>query len=196
MPKYKTINKLSKASYQKNKDIQDIDGYTLDKKLSTKENKVFHNDETGQTVVANRGTIGTVNDWSNNAAYVTQQYGKTDRFKHAKKVQKRALDKYGSVDANIGHSQGAVIARKLKKKQMTKQVVNINPATLGQKEDDNVTTLKSSRDVVSVLHRKDKNTDIIGAKSYNPLTEHSSTILDRNGDKELIGFGFHFHVPL
>jgi hypothetical protein len=164
--------------------------------LSTSENKVFHNPDTNKTIVANRGTIGTAKDWGNNAAYVTQQYGKTTRFKHAEKVQKRALDKYGEVDGNIGHSQGAVIARKMGKKGLTKQVVIINPATLGQKEASNVTTIKSSRDVVSALHKDDKNTIKIRAKTYNPLTEHSSEILDRHGEDDLVGFGWHFHVPL
>ena len=194
--KGKTLNQLSKASYKKNKEIQDIDGFKLDKKLSTSENKVFHNPDTGKTIVSNRGTIGTAKDWGNNAAYVTQQYGKTTRFKHAEKVQKRALDKYGQVDGNIGHSQGAVVARKMGKKGLTKAVVNINPATLGKREANNVTTIKSSRDLVSVLHKDDKNTRTIKAKTYNPLTEHSSEILDRQGESELVGFGYHFHVPL
>jgi hypothetical protein len=191
--KYKDVNLISKASYKRNKDVQDVAGYKLDKKLSTKEAKVFHNPDTGKTVVANRGTQG-LSDWGNNVAYVTGNYGKTNRFKHAEKVQKRAIDKYGEVDANIGHSQGAVIARKMGKKGKTKQVVNINPATLGQREEDNVTTLKSSRDPVSILHKVDANTHVIGAESYNPLTEHSSSILDRSNG-ELVGFGWtSFHV--
>jgi hypothetical protein len=191
--KLKDIAKISKASYKKNREIDDVDGYKLDKKLSTREAKVFHNPDTGKTIVANRGTQG-LKDWGNNVAYVTGNYGKTTRFKHAEKVQKRALDKYNEVAVNVGHSQGAVIARKLGKKGKTKQVVNINPATLGQKEEDNVTTIRSSRDPVSVLHKMDANTHVIGADSFNPLTEHSSSILDRSNG-ELVGFGWtSFHV--
>jgi hypothetical protein len=194
--KYKDINKISKASYQKNKDIQDVGGYKLDKKLSTSENKVFHNAESGKTVISNRGTIATGKDWSNNVAYAVGKYGSTERMKRATKTQQKAIEKYGSVDANVGHSQGAAVARKIGKKNMTKQVVNINPASKGEREDDNVTTLKSGRDVVSALHKKNKKTDVIGAKSFNPLTEHSSAVLDRDGDKELVGFGFHHWVNL
>jgi hypothetical protein len=191
--KHKDIAKISKASYKRNKEVEDVDGYQLDRNLSTREAKVFHNPNTGKTIVANRGTQGAA-DWANNVAYVTGNYGKTNRFKHAEKVQKRAIDKYGEVDANVGHSQGAVISRKMGKKGRTKQVVNINPATLGQREEDNVTTLKSSRDPVSILHRNDTNTHVIGAESYNPLTEHSSSILDRSTG-ELVGFGWRsFHV--
>jgi hypothetical protein len=191
--KFKDISKISKASYKRNKEVEDVDGYQLDRDLSTREAKVFHNPDTGKTIIANRGTQG-LSDWSNNAAYLTKSYNKTARFKHAAKVQKRTLDKYGEVDANIGHSQGAVIARKMGKQGKTKQVVNINPATLGVKEADNVTTIKSSRDPVSVLHKMDNNTHVIGANSFNPLVEHSSSILDRS-DGKLVGFGWtHFHI--
>jgi hypothetical protein len=119
--KLSDINQIGITSYKKNKDVQDVAGYLLDRNLSKREAKVFHNPETGKTIIANRGTQGAA-DWANNVAYVTGNYGKTNRFKHAEKVQKRAIDKYGEVDANVGHSQGAVIARKMGKKGKIKDV--------------------------------------------------------------------------
>jgi hypothetical protein len=191
--KYKTVSKLTKASYAKNREIpDDIDGWELDRNLSTSENKVFHNPDSGKTTMVSRGTQGLA-DWGNNAAYVTKQYKNTKRFQHAKKINERAQDAYGQVDSYLGHSQGSVISRKLSRKNEESKAILINPASLGKKENKRTTTIKSSRDPVSILHKNDKNTHVIKAESLNPFTEHSSAILERDGE-QFIGAGFHFHV--
>jgi len=60
------ISKISKSSYKKNRDVEDIDGYVLDKGLSTSEAKVFVNKDKNKVVIANRGTNPTLSDWTNN----------------------------------------------------------------------------------------------------------------------------------
>jgi hypothetical protein len=186
MATHKEIQKLIEASYKKNKDIEDVGDFKLDKKLSTSEAKVFHDDSTGKTVIANKGTAGTVRDWSNNAKYVTGQYNKTQRMKNARKVQKEAKEKYGSVDTNVGHSQSGVIARKFAKNGKTKEAVLVNPATLGERTGDNVKTVRSDRDLVSILNNKDNKTETIKSDSWNPLVNHAPSILQKS-PKYLVG---------
>jgi hypothetical protein len=177
MSTHKEIQKLIEASYKKNKDIKDVGGYKLDKNLSTAENKVFHDEKTGKTVVANRGTTGTVRDWSNNVAYVTGNYNKTQRMKNARVTQKKARDKYGKVDENVGHSQGAVVSRKLAKNGKTDSAVLVNGASLGERTGDNVKSIRAKNDVVSILNNKKNNTETIDTGSYDVLKNHSPSIL-------------------
>jgi hypothetical protein len=65
----KKLQHFSSSSYKKNKDIQGIGKYRLDKSLSTSEAKVFVNKDTGKVVVANRGTRPTLKDWTNNILF-------------------------------------------------------------------------------------------------------------------------------
>lgn len=177
MSTHEEIRKLIEASYKKNKDIDTINGYKLDKQLSTSEAKVFHNDSTGKTVIANRGTIGTVRDWTNNAKYATGQYNTTKRMKNARNTQKKAIDKYGVVNQNVGHSQGAIASRKFANSGKTDSATILNPATLGEHTGDNVKTIRANNDVVSILSNKNNNTETIKSHSWNPLINHSPSIL-------------------
>jgi hypothetical protein len=190
----KQVNEFITSSYAKNvgSASQNIEpNYKLDTGLSSKEVKVY-NDPLAQdkTVVVNRGTIGTAKDWSNNAMYAIGLYDKTDRFKNAVDVQNKAIKKYGKVDINIGHSQGAIITRKLKDKKLTNQIINVNPASMGEKQRKDETIVKSKSDIVSLLQPKGKTGNIIiKPAGYNPLTEHSADILKRIDPTTLIGKG-------
>ena len=162
MTTYRQLQELIKASYKKNREIGDIDGYELDKQLSTSETKVFHDPDKDKTVVVNRGTNPTLRDWSNNIAYLNGNYDKTQRMRNATMTQDKAIKKYGSVDTNIGHSQGSVIASRLKEKGKTGKVIQVNPASLGERDGDDVYTIRSKADFVSMLHKdndKTKNLD-------------------------------------
>ena len=191
----KQVNEFITASYAKNvgSASQNIEPhYKLDTGLSSKEVKVYNDPKAqDQTVVVNRGTAGTVKDWSNNAMYALGQYNSTDRMQNAIDVQKKAIQKYGKVDVNIGHSQGAIITRRLNEKGLTKQIINVNPASKGEKQKKNETIVKSSSDIVSLLQptNKKKGNVIIKPTSYNPLTEHSADILKRTDQTTLIGKG-------
>ena len=98
----------------KDKPSEKIGNYVLDKDLSTAEAKVYHDPATNKTIVSNRGTSG-ITDWGNNLVYALSNdlYKKTGRYKRAKDTQEKAIQKYGKVDSNVGHSQGAIITRNL-----------------------------------------------------------------------------------
>lgn len=188
--KGKEIDQFVKGSYEDRKGkTTKIGEYELDKSLSNATVKVYHDPKTGKTVVANRGTKSTsLSDWTNNMAYAVGLYDKTGRYKQAEETQKKAIAKYGKDSiSNVGHSQGAIITRKLKDKGLTNELINVNPASKGEKVRKGETVIKSSGDVVSALVPKGKRVKVIRAKSYNPLTEHSSSILE--GDERVYGNG-------
>lgn len=170
------------ASYT-NRTENKVGDFELDKQLSTRKAQVYHNPKTDEVVVSNRGTTGTAADWANNAAYTLGLYDKTGRMKQAEKVQRKALDKYGKVDVNVGHSQGGIITRKLNEKGLTNEVINVNPAAMFEKQRKNESVIRSSRDVVSGLHtlnpfaKKKKTVTVKGV--YNPLREHGTEFLGR-----------------
>ena len=163
-----------------------VGDFVLDKQLSTRKAQVYHNPKTNEVVVNNRGTAPTIADWTNNLAYVTGNYDKTGRMKQAEKVQRKAIAKYGKVDVNVGHSQGGIITRKLNEKGLTKEVINLNPASMFEKQKKNEYVIRSSRDLVSGLQSinpfsKKKNTKVVKGV-YNPIKEHGTDLLSRMGN--------------
>jgi hypothetical protein len=199
----KALKELVSASYSKNPE-ENIDGFVLDKSLSNETAKVYYNPHTGQATIVHRGTSGA-NDWLNNAAYATGLYNTTNRYKQGEATQKAVEDKYGAKNVStIGHSQGAVLARKLGKN--SKEIINLNPAYMGEQQGENEYNVNSSTDVVSSLlkpketfnkyfypstYRKNKEKNIT-IESKNPadvLTEHSSKILNRLDPNQMIGQG-------
>ena len=172
-----------------------VGDYILDKQLSTGTSKVYHNPATGQVVVAHKGTEG-ITDWGNNAVYALggkSAYKMTPRYKEAKKVQKKAEKKYGSQNVStIGHSQGGLQAELLGGK--SKEIITLNKATrpFESNKNKNQFDVRSKGDVVSAANPFGKKTskDIeIKSGSYNPLTEHSSGVLDKLDDDLMIGQG-------
>jgi hypothetical protein len=168
-----------------------VGDYVLDRELSSDRAAVYHNAVTGKTLISNRGTTGTMQDWSNNAQYLMGTYDDTARLKHAVETQDRAIAKYGKVDTNIGHSQGAVITRKLNEMGKTGEVVNLNGASMFEKQKNNETRIRSANDVVSFMASlapsRKRNATISG--SWNPLKEHSAGILDRLDPLHVFGKG-------
>jgi len=181
-----TVKGLIDASYT-NRTENKVGDLVLDRQLSTRKAQVYTNPTTGQVVVANRGTTGTAADWANNALYSIGLYGKTDRMKQAKKVQKAAIKKYGHVDVNVGHSQGGIITRRLNDAGLTGEVINVNPASMGERHRKNETVLRSGSDLVSAMHRGKKRTHVVKGIS-NPLEEHSTKFLGRM-KKDFVGKG-------
>jgi len=190
------IQHMSSASYKKNKDIKGIGKYRLDKSLSTSEAKVFVNTDTGKVVVSNRGTTPTLKDWTNNLSLLVGQYKNTQRYKNARDIQQKVIDKYPNYKVlNIGHSQGAAITKRLNEEGLTSEIININPAALPtDKKKDNETTIRSSGDVISMYDKPKKGDVMIKSETVNPLAEHKTTIVDRLEPKTYIGSGFSFWV--
>ena len=181
------INLFIKNSYNKKTPVDDINGFIKDKDLSTDEIQTYFNKLNGQVVVVFRGTEGTLTDWSNNAQYVIGNYENTDRFKRAKTLFNKIIKKYNEKNLTlVGHSQGAILSRKLGKN--VKEVINVNPASLSEKLMPNEYNIKSKIDVVSMFLKSNDKTTTIKNSSYNPVAEHSSEILEKVPN-QIIGAG-------
>lgn len=173
-------------SYSNNPE-QNIDDYQFDKDLSNDIAKVYYSPTKNHSVITHRGT-GSAKDWANNLAYATGLYKYTDRFKRGKEAQERTEKKYGQNNTStIGHSQGSILSRELGKN--SKEIINLNPATKNEKSLNNEYNIKSSGDVVSFLKKPKQNDIVVKSETYNPLTEHSTAILDRLDQNKMIGQG-------
>lgn len=177
-------------SYSSNPE-ENINGYILDKDLSTDEGKVYYNPELNHATLTHRGTEGTLRDWSNNLKYglSSDLYKNTDRFKRAKQLQEATEKKYGTQNVStLGHSQGSILSRELG--QNSKEIINLNPASKGESSKANEYNIKASNDVVSKLKIPDSKTTVIKSGWIsNPLTEHSTAILNRLDQNKMIGQG-------
>lgn len=170
-----TLQGLLNASYDKK--IKKVDGFDQDRELSTKTSKVYVNPDTGQTVVAHKGTSGLL-DWGNNAVYALtgeKGYRQTSRFKEAEKVQNKAEKKYGNQNiTTIGHSQGGLQAELLGKD--TKEIITLNKATrpFANTTSKNQYDIRTEGDLVSSLNpfQKQKNVSTIES-NLNPLEAHA-----------------------
>ena len=194
------VKKFIDASYKKNPDER-IDDYILDKSLSNDYAKTYYNPKTKQAVVVHRGTSGA-SDWLNNVAYASGVYTYTNRYKTGKQIQEKAYKKYGKSNVStLGHSQGAVLSRKLGAD--SKEIINVNPAYMGETKGKNEYNIRSSSDLVSgilapvnvlssTLFPKYTKNHEITIQSDNPvdvLTEHSPEILNRLEQDRMIGKG-------
>ena len=166
-----------------------------DKELSKDSASVFLNYATGQVVVAHRGTISTVKDWSNNLVYAIggeKLYKTTDRYKISKDVQKSAEAKYGAENVTtISHSQGGIAAELVGGK--SKEIINYNKATApfqANTINKNQTDVSADFDVISRLNpfqnTKAKSRVKFDAKSKNILYNHSIKALD-NLQRDTVG---------
>ena len=187
------LTKFFKSSYSGKKAPKQIDTYNLDEGISNKYGTVYYDPEKNHAVITHKGTHGdttleAIKDWGNNAAYAMGLYKYTNRYKQGKKLQDATEQKYGAQNiSTLGHSQGSKLARDLG--QNTKEIINLNPAYLGEKPLKNEYNIRSSGDVVSVaLAPTNRAHDtVIPAESRNPLTEHAIDILDRIDQDKMIG---------
>jgi len=161
---------LLKSGY----DSSDVQGYILDKDISTDKNKVFYNPTTQKAVIVHRGTKGW-EDWSNNAIYAiggVEAYKNTQRYKEAETVQNKAIEKYGANHiATIGHSQGGLQAELLG--YPTYETITYNKPNIHNQKIINPYQydIRTERDPISYIG---SNPDyIIPSTSYNPVYEHS-----------------------
>ena len=189
------LKDLLGASYDPK--IDKVGDFNLDNTISSGTSKVYYNQNTGQAVIAHRGTAG-ISDWGNNAVYALggkMAYKLTPRYKEAKKVQDKAEEKYGKQNVStIGHSQGGLQAELLGGK--SKEIITLNKATrpFESNTNKNQYDIRSIGDLVSGANPfgKKTNNDIsITSKTSNPLTEHSSDVLDRLDKDQMIGQGLN-----
>ena len=177
----KTLKKALNGSYET--ENKDIDDFKVDEHLSGRRVKVYNNPLTNQTIVSHRGTA-SLKDWGTDGLMAVG-IENTNRFKHSKKIQKEAEKKYGKDNiSTVGHSLGARLSEKYG--DNSKEIITLNkPTTLrtaGKRISNKQTDIRSSRDVVSLLHgtgKKNKHEDTVKARTFNPLKEHGLNILNR-----------------
>lgn len=171
----------------------DIDGYVIDKALSGQRVQVYHNPTKNHTIINHRGTKG-IEDLITDMKLMLNNKN-NNRLRYGKNITDQAIQKYADSDITLtGHSLGSQIAKEANGKH-DKELIQLNPAItphdLLDKQKNNETIIRSSLDPISMLHtiqpfQNKHKTITIGAKTLNPLTEHSSKILDRlDGDTEI-----------
>lgn len=154
--KVHTVKKLLKASYDTKK--PSVENYQRDKSLSGKRVSVFYNKDTGKAVVAHRGSASAT-DWLKTNSAMAVGYEGGSRFRHAKKIQKRAEKKYGSANTvTLGHSLGGRIAEKVGKNSSQTITVNkaVTPKSLLQPTRATQVDIRSGGDLVSMLGKFQK----------------------------------------
>ena len=107
-------------SYLKTSQRSDVGSYQLDRQLSNDRCAVFYDPQTNAVVVVNRGTAGTLQDWTNNISLARGQYDSTERMKNALDTQLQVKAKYPtSKITNIAHSQSQAIVANLNNRGLT-----------------------------------------------------------------------------
>jgi len=191
----RNLKNFVEAGYKKKKDAKNVSGYTLDEDLSTKRNKVYYDPNTGKAVHTIAGT-DTLKDWSNNALIPLGLHQYSNRHKNSEKIQKKANEKYGKENVDlVTHSQSGHIAENLANKNLVGgENTTLNPAIIGSHNKD-IKVVKSVLDPVSLLTKTTKNDVKIIPKTFNPITEHSTNILDKT-KKNIFGFGLKTHTQI
>ena len=99
--------------------INDLNGFELDKELSTLDDAVLHNKLTGETVISFRGTTSNIKetkaflkDWEVNSKIMfnPKSAENTRRMKNAFSNTENVISKYGKDNVKVvGHSQGGYV---------------------------------------------------------------------------------------
>ncbi len=189
----KTLHNMIVNGYKKKSHASDnIDGYKLDKSLSGDRAQVYHNSDTNHLVINHRGTSGLHDVMTDVRLMLGDKSNK--RFQHGKHVTDEAIKKYDTDNISIsGHSLGSAIAKESNNGH-NKEIISVNgavtPLDMFTKQKNNETVVRSQYDPISVLHTlnpysRTQNTINIKSKSFNPLSEHSSSVLNRLGDRDI-----------
>jgi hypothetical protein len=177
----KELKSFVEAGYKKKKDVQNIDGYILDKELSTKRDKIYYDPKTKKSVHVIAGT-DNLKDWSNNLLIPFGLHHLSNRYKNSEEAQKKANAKYGKNNVSVvSHSQSGNIADNLAKRDLVgDENITLNPAIIGS-PNKKVKVVKSFFDPVSYFTKTKKGDEVLMPSSLNPLKEHSPQILEGKG---------------
>ena len=177
-----TFKNILQNGYKGKKQKKNVDGFERDNELSGQRVQVMHNKETGKTIVSHRGTQG-IHDVITDAKLLFKPslYKKSNRYKHAEKIQKEASDKYGNETiTTIGHSLGARLASDVGKNSNNVVVQNkpVVPSDVGKKANKNEVHIRTKYDPVSILAPVlDRKTKTINVKSESLLNSHNTDTL-------------------
>lgn len=170
-----SLRPILEASYAKKKEAKNIlekENYTLDKKLSTKEAKVFV-DKSGNANIAVRGSK-SAKDFLISDPLLLMGLSKLDpRQKQTNKLIKKTKAKYGS-DVNLyGHSLGGSLVSNAKTKgKITTFNKGAGIADFGKKIKKNQTDIRTSGDLVSLISKTQKGKNKQTIKNNNILKAH------------------------
>ena len=138
-------------SYRGKKQKKEIKGYIRDDSLSGQRAQVYHNPETKKTIVTHRGTASK-KDLLVDAAVGLGAGKLTNRFQHAKKIQKQAEKKYGKQNIETsGHSLGGYLTENVTKGKRTTVNKAVALTDRFKKIDKNQTDIRNSLDPVSAI---------------------------------------------
>ena len=195
--KASVLKKMLQNTYRDNPQ-QTIDGFTLDKQLSSDTTLIYVDSNTREIKVAIRGTKSSdPYDWIPNILYGVKSGLEqlTPRFRNTKKIVENVRKKYPDYTIEyLTHSQSAIHGRSLARPN--ESIVSVNPLSKGNEFYKNEQVIRSSGDPVSMLgvfpswyrnllkEQKDIQTSYIA----NPLKAHSLDILDELGDT-MVGAG-------
>lgn len=191
----KQLIKFLEASY-KNNPPEHIDGYDLDKLLSTEFVKVYYNASNKRAIVAHRGS-STLDDAITDVK-MTFGFKGNKRHQISKDIQRKSNAKYG--DSNItviGHSLGATLAEDNLKPSNKEGIVVSKPVLpkdilTRRKKPLNQFEIRSQYDPTSILKglQPDQSDIIVPALTYDPIIEHNyKAVLERLPMNKLIGRG-------
>ncbi|CAL6338624.1 unnamed protein product [Bathycoccus prasinos] len=106
--------------------VNDLNGFELDKELSTLDDVVLHNKLTGETVISFRGTTSNIKetkaflkDWEVNSKIMfnPKSAENTRRMKNAFSNTENVISKYGKDNLKVvGHSQGGYVSSSVAQK--------------------------------------------------------------------------------
>ena len=170
-----SLRPILEASYSKNKKAKQLlegQNYTLDKRLSTKEAKVFI-DQSGKPNVAVRGSK-SVKDFLISDPLLALGLGNLDpRKKSTNKLIKKTKKKYGSDPNLFGHSLGgALIDNSKTKGTITTFNKGAGLADFNKKIKKNQTDIRTSGDLVSLISKTQKGKKKLTIKNNNILKAH------------------------
>lgn len=154
-----------------------IGGYKRDDELSGRRVQVY-TDQEGKAIVSHRGTQG-FKDVLTDAKLAVGKLTGTDRYKHAKKIQQKAVEKYGKENiTTLGHSLGGSIAERAGKISGNRVITynkGVSPLDFSKKLPKKQTDIRSTGDLVSFSGKLQKGNKINLSHGYlNPLKIHST----------------------
>ena len=148
------LHDVLKNSYS-NKHRENMNGYKLDKELSSSNQQVYYNPEHKKLVVSVAGTHN-LRDWGTDIFLGAGKLKDTNRYKEAKSIYDKAKYKYNPLQSTaVGHSLGSSISNYITSGN-DKSVGLDSGYTIGQKARSNSTQYRSEGDVISALGANQK----------------------------------------
>ncbi len=179
------LKKFIESTYDDKTD--EIDGYIIDRHLSTMHTKVFYNPDSKILICVERPTSDKRDILSDVIAGLDITgllFKKIDsRYRNSFKVYKQALSKYNSRNSSIliGYSLGALVSEEWARSNpnsfneyilVSKPVI---PSRVLSKLPKGTTEVRSTLDPVNLLKPLQQKSDrelVIKAETFNPIKEH------------------------